>query len=73
MNNYMYKSGVYLRSEHSVLGCYCVLRRILLNFFGLRDIIMVFTAASETGIIFICTVLSSVSPCLLFEFVAICV
>jgi hypothetical protein len=50
----------------------------------LRNIIIVFTSASETGIVSICTVLSSLiflnndedlyaSLCLIFEFVTICV
>jgi len=56
----------------------------LVEFYGLKDIIVVFTTTSETGIISISTILSSlmflnndealcISLCLMFEFVTICV
>jgi hypothetical protein len=52
-------------------------------YFGLRDIIIVLTSASKTGIVPICTVLSNLmflnndkhlhlSPCLVFKFMIIC-
>ena len=54
------------------------------EFFGLRDIIIVFTSASETGIVFVCTILSGLiflnndealylSLCLVLKFVTTCV
>jgi hypothetical protein len=56
-----------------------IFRCILLNLFGLRDIIIVFTSASDSGIVSISTNIVElnndealhVSLCLIFEFVTI--